>query len=145
MSFLDKLFRFRAKPHVGKQKTAEKSAAAFPISKKQEAKLGASAPRAVSSRISQVLLGAITTEKTTRGTAKENSYTFIVSRTATKGEVREAVWGIYGVTPIKVNMVRVRGKPVRFGRTSGKQKDWKKAIVSLKDGESISFASGEGN
>jgi len=143
MSFIDKLLRFRAKPHVGKKQTGEKPARVVEVPKKQDAKNVVISPRKDSGRASEVLLGSIQTEKTARGTKDENSYTFAVSRFASKGEVKEAVRGLYGVTPVKINMVRVHGHPVRFGRTSGKQKDWKKAIVSLKDGESISFASSD--
>ncbi len=87
-------------------------------------------------KASNILVRPILTEK---GTMLENQgqYLFQVKVGATKPEVRKAVKQLYGVTPIKVNMIKMEGKNVRFGRFEGVQKNWKKAIVLLKKGEKI--------
>jgi large subunit ribosomal protein L23 len=65
-------------------------------------------------------------------------YVFKVATNANKIEVKKAIEKVYDVHVTKVNMVNVRGKKRRYGRTFGKTQDWKKAIVTLKTGERIS-------
>ncbi|HEX5429612.1 MAG TPA: 50S ribosomal protein L23 [Patescibacteria group bacterium] len=65
-------------------------------------------------------------------------YVFKVSRHANKLEVRKAVEKVYDVHVVSVNIVRSRGKVRRSGRVVGKTSDWKKAYVTLKEGEKIS-------
>lgn len=71
-----------------------------------------------------------------------NQYVFAVAKEANKIEVAKAIESIYGVKPVAVNMLRVSGKNVRFGRTKGKRKDWKKAVVTLPAGKSIKVYEG---
>jgi len=85
----------------------------------------------------RVLVTPVMTEKADRQQAL-GKYAFLVDADANKQTVAEAVRDLYGVKPASVNIVNVKGKQVRFGRTSGKQKDLKKAIITLKEGESIS-------
>ncbi|MGL5513660.1 MAG: 50S ribosomal protein L23, partial [Sporomusa sp.] len=80
-------------------------------------------------------------EKTTRMMA-DNKYTFIVSLTANKIEVRQAVEQIFKVKVLDVNTIRVLGKKKRMGRNVGKRPDFKKAIVKLAPGERIEFFEG---
>ncbi len=65
------------------------------------------------------------------------SYTFVVHSNATKTDVKKAIASVYGVVPQKVRMIRLQGKEVRFGAYSGRRSDTKKAIVTLKVGDSI--------
>ena len=69
---------------------------------------------------------------------EENKYAFKVAKSATKEEVKTAIETIYGVKVESVNTLNVKGKMKRQGRFIGKRADWKKAIVKLKEGETIS-------
>lgn len=71
-----------------------------------------------------------------------NQYVFAVAKDANKIEVAKAIESIYGVKPVSVNMLRVSGKNVRFGRIQGKRKDWKKAVITLPAGKSIKVYEG---
>jgi large subunit ribosomal protein L23 len=59
-----------------------------------------------------------------------------------KVEVKKAIRVIYKVDPVSVNIANFSGKKVRYGRRSGKTKDWKKAIVTLKSGDKIQVYEG---
>ncbi|NLA58634.1 MAG: 50S ribosomal protein L23 [Firmicutes bacterium] len=72
----------------------------------------------------------------------ENKYTFEVDLKATKPQIREAIEQIFNVEVEKVNTMRVRGKKRRMGRNEGKRPDWKKAIVTLKEGQRIELFEG---
>jgi large subunit ribosomal protein L23 len=65
-------------------------------------------------------------------------YVFKVSKAANKLEVKKAVENVYDVHVTDVNMVTAKGKIRRSGRVTGKTSDWKKAYVTLKNGEKIS-------
>jgi len=73
---------------------------------------------------------------------QQNKYTFEVDIKATKPQIREAVEQIFNVEVEKVNTMRVRGKRRRMGRTEGKRPDWKKAIVTVKEGQRIELFEG---
>ncbi|NMB25548.1 MAG: 50S ribosomal protein L23 [Firmicutes bacterium] len=73
---------------------------------------------------------------------EDNKYTFVVDLRATKPQIREAVERAFNVEVEKVNTMRVRGKVRRMGRYEGKRPDWKKAIVTVKDGQSIELFDG---
>ena len=88
-----------------------------------------------------VLIRPIITEKTTL-LMQENKYTFQVPLNANKVEIRKAVESIFNVKVEKVATIRVLGKTKRMGRTMGKRSDYKKAIVTLKAGESIALIEG---
>jgi len=78
------------------------------------------------------------TEKGTRQGEKLNQYTIKADPRANKAEIRQAVQELFKVKVIKVNTLNVHGK-LRRQRTTqaGKAADWKKAIVTLKDGDKI--------
>lgn len=88
-----------------------------------------------------VILGILVTEKGTRLTSDENKYQFRVAKAANKLEIKRAVEGQFGVHVTDVNTMVRAGKQKR-GRTAkaGRAPDWKRAIVSLKAGESIQLA-----
>ena len=88
-----------------------------------------------------VLIRPIITEKTTL-LMQENKYTFQVPLNANKVEIRKAVESIFNVKVEKVATIRVLGKTKRMGRTMGKRSDYKKAIVTLKAGETIEVFEG---
>ena len=89
----------------------------------------------------RVLIKPLITEKATK-MAAENKYVFEVERTANKIEIAKAIKEVYGVKPVAVNVMSKRGKNVRFGRTIGKRKAWKKAIITLPTGKSINIYEG---
>ena len=80
------------------------------------------------------------TEKGTRQGEKLNQYTIVADRRATKPQIRHAVQELFKVKVTKVNTLNVRGK-ARRKRTAqaGVTIAWKKAIVTLKDGDKISL------
>lgn len=88
-----------------------------------------------------VLLKPLITEKATTLT-KFNQYVFMVSGEANKISVAQAIAGRYGVKPLAVNILNQLGKQVRHGRSTGKTKDWKKAIVTLPEGKTIQVQEG---
>ncbi len=92
-------------------------------------------------RAYEILLKPVVTEKATN-LASENKYVFEVSPRANKIEIKKAVKNVYGVEPLRVNIIKVSGKEIRSGRISGRTKDWKKAIVTLKPGEQIEIYEG---
>jgi large subunit ribosomal protein L23 len=78
------------------------------------------------------------TEKGTRQSEKYNQYTVVADRLATKPQIRQAVQELFKVKVIRINTLNVHGK-ARRQRTAqaGKASDWKKAIVTLKEGDKI--------
>lgn len=83
-----------------------------------------------------VLKGLLRTEKGSRLMAL-NQYLFWVDMASNKIEIRNAVEEIYKVKVASVNTVMARGKMRRIRYQAGKTSDWKKAIVTLKDGSKI--------
>ena len=83
-----------------------------------------------------VLIRPVVTEKSA-AMMQDNKYTFMVPLTANKVEIRQAVEQIFKVKVQAVNTMRYEGKMKRLGRTQGRRSDWKKAVVTLKPGETI--------
>lgn len=71
-----------------------------------------------------------------------NQYLFKVAYKATKPEIKAAVESLFNVDVSDVNTMIVRGKPGRLGRRMGKRPNWKKAVVTLKEGDAIEFFEG---
>jgi large subunit ribosomal protein L23 len=80
---------------------------------------------------------ALVTEKGTRLREGQNGFLFEVARDANKIQIKHAVEAIFNVKVATIRTLRVHGKPKRLGRYAGHRPDWKKAIVTLKKGESI--------
>jgi large subunit ribosomal protein L23 len=80
---------------------------------------------------------AIISEKGTRLRSGSNSYLFQVHSGANKIEIAEAVEKIFSVEVTRVRTMNREGKPKRLGRFAGKRSDWKKAVVTLKTGQTI--------
>ena len=87
------------------------------------------------------LLSPIITEKSTL-VAEENKIIFRVPLTATKPDIKEAVENLFKVDVTKVNTILVKGKTKRFRGRPGRRSDFKKAIVTLKDGQSVDITTG---
>jgi len=94
-------------------------------------------------RLMKVLVGAHITEKSTLAADAARQFVFKVLPNATKPEVKRAVEKLFEVEVERVQMVNVKGKSKRFGRTLGKRSDFKKAYVRLKPGHDINFAGAE--
>ena len=74
--------------------------------------------------------------------AQFNKYVFAVPPTVNKSEIKEKIFSIYGVKPVKVNILYKEGKMVRHGRQVGKKKNFKKAIITLAPGAKIEVYEG---
>jgi large subunit ribosomal protein L23 len=91
----------------------------------------------------QVIIRPIVSEKSYALLAA-NKYTFRVHPDAHKTQVRQAVEEIFGVRVSDVRTMSVKSKPKRRGYTSGRTRDWKKAVVTLHDEDSIELFEGQG-
>ncbi len=85
----------------------------------------------------RVILGAVVTEKSERLKVDTNSYSFRVAVDANKIDVRRAVEQLFKVHVTEVRVMNQRGKLKRMGRFEGRRPSWKKAIVTLKQGDKI--------
>jgi large subunit ribosomal protein L23 len=85
----------------------------------------------------RVILSHVVTEKAERLKAEQSRYTFKVAPTANKIEVRDAVERLFKVHVRAVRVMNYMGKTRRMGRFEGRRPDWKKAVVTLKQGERI--------
>lgn len=101
------------------------------------------APKFNQERLMQVILAPQISEKSTFIADKHEQVAFRVVTDATKPEIKAAVELLFKVEVDGVQVVNVKGKVKRSGRTMGRRKDWKKAYVALKPGQEISFAAGE--
>ncbi|MFN2431390.1 MAG: 50S ribosomal protein L23 [Gemmatimonadota bacterium] len=87
----------------------------------------------------RILRRPFVTEKSSAAQASKNQVSFEVDRDATKPEIADAVQRAFGVTVLRVRTMTAMGKTRRMGRFSGRRPDWKKAIVTLKEGDDIQF------
>lgn len=136
-----------------KKKTEAKKEADKKPEKKVTVKKTASVKKDVSKRVVKatdnkvakeayrVLLNPVISEKATIS-ASENKYTFEVASFSNKVQIKKAIEEAYGVTPVSVNIINQKGKNVRYGRKFGRRSDSKKAIVTLKKGNSIKLYEG---
>ncbi len=85
-----------------------------------------------------IIIRPVVSEKTTAFEI-ENKVVFKVAKGANKLMVKQALKELFGVTPEKVNIINVRGKNRRLRYRVGKRAAWKKAIVTLSAGDSISI------
>ena len=90
----------------------------------------------------QIIKGPLITEKGTIQKEANNQLTFEVDCKANRVEIRHAVEKVFNVRVEKVRTMQIKGKVKRVGRTLGKRRDWKKAIVTLAKGENIEFFEG---
>lgn len=90
---------------------------------------------------SKVLIKPLVTEKSAVAESL-NKYSFLINRSANKYQVKQAIFEVYGVKPLSVNVMNVQGKWVRFGRTTGRHSDFRKAVVTLPKGKTIAIHKG---
>ena len=90
-------------------------------------------------QLMNVLIAPHVTEKTSRAMQNHNQYTFRVRRNATKTDIKKAVELMFEVKVSGVQVVNEPGKQRRFGKTLGRTQDWKKAYVSLAEGQAIDY------
>ena len=89
----------------------------------------------------RVLVRPLITEKGTVLTAQDK-YLFEVDPRANKTQIKEAVELAFNVSVLRVNTMMVKGKPRRFGRRVTRRPDWKKAVVTLRPGDTIELFEG---
>jgi large subunit ribosomal protein L23 len=90
-------------------------------------------------QLMSVLIAPHVTEKTSLAMQNHNQYTFRVRRDASKTDIRKAIELMFDVKVAGVQVVNEPGKARRFGRTAGRTQDWKKAYVSLAEGNTIDY------
>ena len=95
----------------------------------------------VSERMYDVLLRPVITEKAMKG-SENGQITFRIPLEATKKDVKEAVEALFNVKVKAVNTIRVSGKTKRFRGVEGVRSDYKKAVVTLADGQNIDITTG---
>lgn len=91
-------------------------------------------------RLMNVLLAPIVSEKSTMVAEKNEQVAFRVIQDATKAEIKAAVELLFKVQVESVQVLNVKGKAKRFGRFNGRRSDVRKAYVCLKPGQEINFA-----
>ena len=91
-------------------------------------------------RILQVLLAPHVSEKSTLAADAAGQHVFKVLPGATKIEIKQAVEQLFEVKVAQVRVMNVKGKTKRFGQRDGKRSDWRKAYVTLAEGQDIDFA-----
>jgi large subunit ribosomal protein L23 len=94
-------------------------------------------------RLLKVLLAPHLSEKSSVIADANNQYVFRVVTDASKPEIKAAVEHLFNVSVDAVRVSTVKGKVKRFGQRFGQRGDWKKAYVTLKEGQEISFMGGE--
>ena len=92
--------------------------------------------------INDVIKGPLITEKLDAAREKLRQYSFIVDKKATKHDVARAVESLFKVNVEGVRTNIVRGKTKRVGRSMGKRPNFKKAVVTLKEGDKIELFEG---
>ena len=90
-------------------------------------------------QLMNVLIAPHVTEKTATAMQNNNQYTFRVQKHATKTDIKAAVELMFEVKVKGVQVVNEPGKARRFGKVTGRTQDWKKAYVSLVQGQSIDY------
>jgi len=91
--------------------------------------------------VTDVLLAPVVSEKS-YSLIETDKYVFKVHKDAHKTQIRQAVEQMFDVHVLSVNVSTVPSKPKRRGATKGRRPGWKKAIVQLRQGESIEFFQG---
>jgi len=90
----------------------------------------------------RTIVRPLITEKSSAAYQARGEYTFEVHPDATKTQVRSAIEQLFGVRVTGVWTMNVRGKERRMGKTVGRRPNWKKAIVTLREGDTIEIFEG---
>jgi len=102
-----------------------------------------SAKKYPADRLMNVVIAPVVSEKSTRVADKYRQYVFRVADRATKPEIKAAVELLFKTSVESVTLSNVKGKSKRFGRFTGRRRNWKKAYVRLAAGQEINFAATE--
>ena len=94
-------------------------------------------------QLMNVVLAPVVSEKSTFVADKNRQYVFRVADRATKPEIKAAIELMFKTKVDGVTVLNVRGKERRFGRMTGRKRNWKKAYVRLAEGQEINFAATE--
>lgn len=92
--------------------------------------------------IYNIIQRPLITEKATSQKEKDNKISFVVHPKANKIQIKEAIEKLLEVKVDRVNVMNMEGKKKRMGRFEGKKSDWKKAIVTLREGEKLELIEG---
>ncbi len=85
----------------------------------------------------EIIIAPMLTEKSLIEKETNNRYMFKVSINANKIEIKKAIEKVFSVKVVKINTIRMKGKPKRMGRYEGRRPDFKKAIVTLQADQTI--------
>jgi large subunit ribosomal protein L23 len=91
----------------------------------------------------EIIKRPLDTEKLDRMRDRENKFAFEIDLKANKTEIKQAVEQLFKVKVLDVKTSIVRGKFRRIGRSEGRRPNWKKAIVTLKEGDAIQLFEGK--
>ena len=91
----------------------------------------------------EIIKRPLDTEKLDRMRDRENKFAFEIDLKANKTEVKQAVEQLFKVKVVTIKTAIVRGKFRRIGRNEGRRPNWKKAIVTLKEGDAIQLFEGK--
>src|SRR3990167_6396846 len=91
----------------------------------------------------KVILSPHVSEKATNLSDKYRQYVFKVAKNSDKESIKKAVELLFSVNVDHVRVVNVRSKTKRFGQIEGRRKAWKKAYITLQEGQDINFASNQ--
>ena len=94
-------------------------------------------------KLMSILVGPHLSEKSSRIAERLKQFVFKVRRDADKSDVKRAVELMFDVQVTAVQVVNCMGKAKRFGRSPGRRQDWKKAYVTLAEGQDIDFLGAE--
>jgi large subunit ribosomal protein L23 len=92
--------------------------------------------------IHQVIVRPLVTEKSTDQLERNGAYTFVVDKDANKIEIAKAVESLFNVKVRDVRTMRYAGKERRVGKHIGRRASWKKAVVTLRAGDTIEIFEG---
>lgn len=145
MGFLDRFKKSREK-QVGKKAVAAKilgKEKAKPEDKKEEKirEARVASKKTDTGMAFRHLIKPMVSEKASV-LASQGKYVFVVHPYANKIQIKKAVEEVFGVKVNDVNIIKMLGKNVRFGRVRGRTKNWKKAVVTLEPGQKIEIYEG---
>lgn len=89
-----------------------------------------------------VILRPLVTEKSTDRLEKDGAYSFVVAKNANKVQIAKAIETLFNVSVSGVRTMQYRGKERRMGRHLGRRPAWKKAVVTLREGDTIEIFEG---